>query len=240
MSAERTSSNIFSRTASKAREAAALAREHYFQANARQITLLIGVSAPAVFGAVACGGDSGGVKAEFVTPTPAPAVKVEGQTPTNAPTVKPTEVVLPTPTPKAEVIKPVSDLITIKTGLADVYKLKSVPQGSCPVETINAFADQIFALQQVNPNKFTLAGQIATIYAELSVFAKNGGGVPAEDLAKSLRAGVEVLIEQHLQERGLPATNKPGLVTAWEQNVARKIEVIESGSGCSIVIEQAK
>lgn len=187
-------------------------------------------------GAANCGGgenDKSVVLGAEATAEPSLAATIEI---TVAPTVKAVE----TPTPKVEIIKPISDVVAIKAGLSEVYQGKNVPQGSCSVETINAYSDQVFALYQKNPNKFTLAGQIASIYAELSVVAKSQGNVAAEELAKSVRAGVEVLIVEHLQEKGLPASNKTELMTAWEQNVARKVDGIKDGSGCDIVLEKAK
>ena len=179
----------------------------------------------------ACGGDD--KKSDAAVGSP-PSATTLAATPTETSEQPPTS-----PTP-AEPIEPISDLDEIKTGLSDVYRDKSIPHGSCPVEAIHAFADQSFLLYSKNPNKFTLAGQIATIYAEVSVFAEAEESVSAEVFAKSLRAGVEILIEQHLQERGLPAANKAEVVAAWEQNVARKVRVIEDGSGCNIVIEVVK
>ncbi len=155
-------------------------------------------------------------------------------------TMTPTTKAVETPSPKAEIIQPVSDIVAIKAGLTEAYQGEIVPQGSCSAETINTYADQIFALYQKNPNKYTLAGQIATIYAELSVVAKSQGNTDAGELARSIKAGVEVLIVEHLQEKGLPASNKADLIAAWEQNVARKVEAIKDASGCDIVLEKAK
>ena len=186
-------------------------------------------------GASNCGGESDKsiVLGAEATPESSLTATIEI---TMTPTVKAVE----TPTPKAEIIQPVSDIEAIKASLTEAYQGEIVPQGSCSAETINAYADQIFALYQKNPNKYTLAGQIATIYAELSVVAKSQGNTDAEELAKSIKAGVEKLIVEHLQEKGLPASNKAELVAAWEQNVAKKVESISDGSGCDIVLEKAK
>ncbi len=157
-----------------------------------------------------------------------------------AATASPTIKAVETPVPTAEIIQPVSDVIAIKAGLSEVYKGQSIPQGSCSAEVIQAYTGQLFDIYQRNPNKFSLVGGIASIYAELSVIAKSQGNVSAGELAKSIRAGVEILIVEHLQEKGLPASNKAELVTAWEQNVARKIEAISDGLGCDIVLEKGK
>ena len=195
-------------------------------------------------GAANCGGgenDKSVVLGAEATAEPSLTATIEiAVAPTVEITVAPTVKAVETPTPKVEIIKPISDVVAIKAGLSEVYQGKNVPQGSCSVETINAYSDQVFALYQKNPNKFTLAGQIASIYAELSVVAKSQGNVAAEELAKSVRAGVEVLIVEHLQEKGLPASHKTELMTAWEQNVARKVDGIKDGSGCDIVLEKAK
>ena len=187
-------------------------------------------------GAVDCGdgeGDKSAVLGAEVTAEPSLTATIEI-------TVEPTAKAVETPTPKAEVIKPISDVAAIKAGLTEVYMGKTVPNGSCNIDTINAYADQIEALYKKNPNKFTLAGQIATIYAELTVIAKSQDDAAVSELAKGLKAGVEVLIVEHLQEKGLPASNKAELVAAWEQNVARKVNAIKDVSGCDIVLEKAK
>jgi len=187
-------------------------------------------------GAVDCGdgeGDKSAVLGAEVTAEPSLTATIEI-------TVEPTAKAVETPTPKAEVIKPISDVAAIKAGLTEVYMGKTVPKGSCNIDTINAYADQIAALYQKNPNKFTLSGQIATIYAELTVIAKSQDDVAVSELAKGVKAGVEVLIVEHLQEKGLPASNKAELVAGWEQIVARKVDAINDGSGCDIVLEKAK
>lgn len=187
-------------------------------------------------GAVDCGdgeGDKSAVLGAEVTAEPSLTATIEI-------TVEPTAKAVETPTPKVEVIKPVTEVVAIKAGLTEVYQGKSVPQGSCSVEIMNAYTDQIFANYQKSPVKFTLAGQMATIYAQLSVFAKNGGGVPAEELAKSVRAGVEILIKEHRQELGLPPLTVAESMVSWEQNVARRLAEIEDKSGCDISLEKQK
>ncbi len=187
--------------------------------------------------AVNCGGGEGDKEAVLgaeVTEVPSLTATVEI---TKSPTQK--IEASPTTVPTKEAVDPITESSAIKAGLAEVYQGKIVPQGSCSVETINTFIDQMFEIYQKNPNKFTLTGQIATVYAELIVIADHGNAA-AGDLAKSLRAGVEVLIEQHLKERNLPASNKAEGLAAWEQNVARKVDAIKDGSGCDIVIEKAK
>lgn len=189
-------------------------------------------------GVVNCGGgedEKSAVLGAELTTEPSLTATIEIAA-TASPTIKATE----TPVPTAEIIQPVSDVIAIKAGLSEVYKGQSIPQGSCSAEAIQAYAGQLFDIYQRNPNKFSLVGGIASIYAELSVIAKSQGNVSAGELAKSIRAGVEILIVEHLQEKGLPASNKAELVTAWEQNVARKIEAINDGSGCDIVLEKGK
>lgn len=202
---------------------------------------LIAASGIAATFAIACGGGDkdSGVSAVLVTNTPTSEVTTSATespraTNTMVPTEAPKATVVPSPT--EETIVPITDDVSIKSALVNVYKGVTVPQGSCTVDTISALVDELYFIYKANPNKASLTGGLSSVYAELIVLSKTQNNVQAEKTAKSIRAGVELLIEQHLQERGLPATNKPVSIAAWESNVGRKIEGIQDGSGCDIVL----
>lgn len=158
--------------------------------------------------------------------------------------LEPTKVVTAektsTPTATPEVIVPVIDQNEIKKEVTAVYEGKTLQNGSCSVDIVDNYIDQIYALYQKNPNKFTLAGQIASVYAELVVISENSKDESVTDLMKRIEAGASELIKEHLKERNLPAENLQAGIDAWNQNVARKVLAIKDGSGCDIVIEGKK
>ena len=184
---------------------------------------------------VECGGSSNELEVQG-----AETVATESLTATVE--LEPTKVATPektsTPTPTPELVVPVTDLNEIKQQVAVVYEGKTLQQGSCSVDILGAYIDQIYELYQKNPNKFTLAGQIASVYAELVVVAENSKSKDVTELMKRIEFGVEILIKEHLKERNLPAENLQSGVDAWKQNVDRKVLGIRDGGGCDIVIEQ--
>ncbi|MCC6420512.1 MAG: hypothetical protein IT429_19925 [Gemmataceae bacterium] len=139
-----------------------------------------------------------------------------------------------------EVIVPITAQNEIKKEVTAVYKGKTLQNGSCSVDIVDNFIDQIYALYQKNPNKFTLAGGIASVYAELVVMSENSKDESVTGLMKRIEAGVSELTKEHLKERNLPAENLQAGIDAWNQSVARKVLAIKDGSGCDIVIEGKK
>jgi len=156
------------------------------------------------------------------------------------PTKIPEKTVVPTETPEVIVPVKLSDSVEIKAELSAIYKGKVLSKDSCSVDVIKAFVDQSYELYQKNPAKNTLAGQIASVYAELSVIEESSNDKTISDLMKQVRTGIEILLIEHLKERNLPASNITASFEAWNQNVARKVIGIKDGSGCDIVLEAKK
>lgn len=171
----------------------------------------------------------------------------EKSIPTSEPTESETTVVVETATPTATATEaatptpteiPVAVLegeVELKEEVMQVYDdVVEIPSGACTVEMIDGLIDEIYGIYNSNPNKFSLAGGLASVYAELSFLAERDGNAEAARLAARIKQTVEELIVQHLKERNLPAENKSQLVDAWNENVRKKVADIEDGGECSI------
>lgn len=182
--------------------------------------------APAAF-LGGCGGKEGGAQVAFVTQTPTATAEAFTATATAIPTNTPE----PTATPKTVV--PLIEDGEIKAGLVSVYEGKNLPSGVCPLNMVTGLVDEVYAQYRIDPDK-SPQGALATVYAHLIVFSENGNPKAAE-LAERIRAGVvDVFIPQTLKIRGLPATNAPEVVAAWNRNVERRVAEIKDGPDCDI------
>lgn len=184
----------------------------------------------------ACGGSAGSETNAPAQPSAPAESTTAAVVATATPATRATEVAQPTPT-VAAVVKALSGEQELSEALNRVYRdAGAIPAGACTVERLNGLVDEIYGIYRANPNKFSLAGGMASIYAELTALAKRNNNGEAMELAGRVKRTVEELIVQHLAERGLPAENKAQAMNSWNENVGKKVADIEDGGECSITL----